>query len=451
MRIAASFLYARKMFFSRDKFSEQNHGRKSLLGAMLCIGISLIPLVSVLVVSDGMIEGMMGRIIGLSSGHLEVRFSARSDTLKNYDDFISTADRMLKIEGVEQAFPEIQGTALAVGLKGRTGATVRGVDPEIFTKNKSYQKLFQVVEGETNLSESNSCVIGEYLAKNLDLHTGDTLRIINVSIGSSSRVLPKFTAYKISGIVSSGYQELDALWVFIPLKKAFESMSINTAQYLISMTTADPFSSELYKIRRALKNEVAGFGEGDAIEGANVYSWQELNSSQYANFSSTQILLLLIMLLIVIVASVNVASALIMLVMERKKEIAILRSTGATSGGITLSFIFTGLACGLGGILIGIPVGLLCAVNVNSIITFAEKVVNLFARFFYLLANHNLSSFRNVSLLDPAYYIQDFTITIPFGKLFMITAGTLVLSLIVSAIPAIKAGKEKPIETLRKI
>ncbi len=92
MRIAASFLYARKMFFSRDKFSEQNHGRKSLLGAMLCIGISLIPLVSVLVVSDGMIEGMMGRIIGLSSGHLEVRFSARSDTLKNYDDFISTAD-----------------------------------------------------------------------------------------------------------------------------------------------------------------------------------------------------------------------------------------------------------------------------------------------------------------------------------------------------------------------
>lgn len=451
MNVRAAFLYARKLIFSRDKSNEQRHGRKSLLGAMLCIGISLIPLVSVLVVSDGMIEGMMGRIIGLSSGDLEIRFSARSQIIKNYDDFISVADRMLCLDGIETALPEIKGTALAASSLGRSGATLRGVDPEIFKKNKNYESLFTLVEGDTLMADSSSCIIGEYLAKKLDLHAGDTLRIINVAISSSGTIIPKYSSYKISGIVSSGYQELDALWVFIPIKKAFETMSSNSAQYLISITTANPFSKELYKIQQDLKYEIAGFGNGPSIDYANAYSWKELNSSQYANFSSTQLLLLLIMILIVIVASVNIASALVMLVMERKKEIAILKSTGASSSGIALAFVLTGLACGLGGILMGLPAGLLCAVNINSIITFAENFVNFFARFFYLLVNHNLENFSKVNLLDPSFYIQKFSLSIPFVKLLLITGGTLLLSLIVSAIPAIKAGKEKPIETLRKI
>ena len=157
------------------------------------------------------------------------------------------------------------------------------------------------------------------------------------------------------------------------------------------------------------------------------------------------------MLLIVLVASVNISSALVMIVMERRKEIAILKSVGADSSGITASFLLIGIVSGAGGVLTGIPVGLLAGVNINRIISFMEKVVNLFLKFAYVLANGNQGGFTSVHLLDPAYYLQEIPVIIPFGELLVITLGTLILSLIVSAIPAIKAGKEKPLDTLRKM
>ena len=178
-------------------------------------------------------------------------------------------------------------------------------------------------------------------------------------------------------------------------------------------------------------------------------SWDKINASQYENFASTKLLLMVIMLLIVLVASVNISSALIMLVMERKKEIAILKSLGGSAGGISLAFLIVGVLCGLGGVLIGLPIGLLCAVNCNYIINLAEKALNFFSKFVYLLKG--VDSYSTIRLLDPAYYLQNIPISIPLRELFLISAGTLVLSLFASSFPAVKAGQEKPIDTLRKI
>lgn len=454
MTLKSSFLYARKMIFSRsasEKKGEKSQGKKSLIGALLCIGISLIPLVAVLVVSDGMVEGMTGRIIGLSTGHLEVKMSARSSIIKELDSFISARDQIISVDGVREAYAEIQGTALAAGKNGRTGATVRAVEDDLFSRNKSFSSLFKVIEGTTELPDEKSCVVGEYLATTLDLHAGDTIRIINISYGPKNRLIPKYNAYKISGIVSSGYQELDALWVFIPLKKGFETMSPNSAQYVVSIVTDDAFSLDLEKTKSRIQDELMGNGNGPAMDSTFVFTWKELNLSQYENFSSTKILLLLIMLIIVLVASVNISSALVMLVMERKKEIAILKSIGGSAGGITLAFLLTGFACGLGGVIIGIPLGLLVSLNINQIIKFSEKTVNAFAKFSYLLSHRDLDSFNQIHILDPAYYLQQITVSVPYKELIVIIVGTLLLSLLMACIPSIRAGKEKPIDTLRKL
>ena len=140
-----------------------------------------------------------------------------------------------------------------------------------------------------------------------------------------------------------------------------------------------------------------------------------------------------------------------MLVMERRKEIAILKSTGASSGGITLSFLLVGFACGAGGTLLGLPLGLFVSVNINGIIRFIENVINAFTRFSFMLTTGSASNFEGVHLLDPGYYLQEIPITIPLRELFIIVVGTLALSVVVSIIPAIKAGKEKPLDTLRKM
>ncbi len=123
------------------------------------------------------------------------------------------------------------------------------------------------------------------------------------------------------------------------------------------------------------------------------------------------------MFLIVLVASVNISSALVMLVMERRKEIGILKSIGASPSGITFAFLLAGFLTGLGGVLCGIPLGILCALNVNSILYYFEKMINFFSYFSYTL-NNTGGQFIPVRLLDPAYYLETIPVELPLLELF---------------------------------
>lgn len=452
MTFRASLLYASRLIFpkSNDPSSKSN-GRRSLLGAMLCIGISLVPLVAVLVISDGMIQGITGRMIGLSSRDLCVSIDGASSSTDDYNSFIDAAASLQTVEGITAAYPEIQGTALAAGKTSRTGATVRAVQNDLFTADKAFSSLFTVVEGTTELADSRDAVIGQKIAEILGLHAGDSIRIITVSASSSVSAIPRMAQFTVKGIVSCGYQELDALWVFIPLKTGFSVLPRSSSQFLVGLTTPDAFSKNLVNEQNIVQEAVFGNGDIDPINYSYVYRWDEMNASEYENFSSTKALLLLIMLLIVLVASVNISSALIMLVMERRREIAILKSVGGTAEGVTASFLLTGFAAGAGGVLFGVPAGLLAAVNINGIISFMEKLVNICVKFVYLLGNGTSASYTDIHLLDPAYYLQNIPISVPLNELFIIAAGTMILSLAVSAVPAIKAGREKPLDTLRKM
>ncbi|BDC95609.1 ABC transporter permease [Treponema saccharophilum] len=436
MRVSSSLLFASRLLFPRT--GKKSNARRSLVGATFCIGISLVPLVMVLTVSNGMIEGITERIIGLSSSHLSCVFkSADAQTLREM------AEKLRGVDGVVGAQPEVQGTGLAASRMGRTGATIRGVERDIFTSNRSFSSLFKVVAGETSLSDDKSAVVGANLAEKLGVGVGDQLRLITVRSGAGGKVLPKVTSFVISGIVSSGYQELDALWVFVPFESAFGILSPRSSRFSVGVETEDAFGIAFERIASRV--------EGAVPQSVMVYRWSELHSAEFENFSSTRIMLLFIMMLIVLVASVNISSALVMLVMERRKEIAILKSLGGSSSGIALSFLVTGMMSGLLGVLFGIPVGLLCAVNFNPIMGATEHLVNILAHFASALVHGSAGGISDIRLLDPAYYLQDIPLSVPLAQLVVIGSGTLVLSLLMSAWPALKAGSEKPIETLRKI
>ena len=263
----------------------------------------------------------------------------------------------------------------------------------------------------------------------------------------NGKVVPKTAAFTVSGIVSSGYQELDALWVFVPLEAGFEFLASNVSRVFIGIKTKDAFSKNLYAVQNECQ-KIAGKGYG-------VYTWQELNRSTYETFNTTKTMLLFIMFLIVLVASVNVSSALIMLTMEKRKEIAILKAIGASPKEIRLTFVLTGFFTGLGGVIIGLPLGILCAIKSNEIISFFEKIVNIFAYLRYTVSHVGAGAaaegFISVRLLDPEFYLTNIPIAVPFAEIFAIAAVTLLLSTVVSLIPAYKAANEKPLESLRKI
>jgi len=425
-----------------------SNARKSLYGAIAGIGISLIPLVTVLVVSDGMIEGISARIIELSTSHLRAEdYSQTSGITGDITRLEALADKIVDkdVTGkILEAQPERQGLALAIGQKGRSGATIRAVLPSYFSDNNSVHSLLTVVGGIESFDGPNDAIIGKKLASDIGVTTGDHFRLLTMKTGIDGNTIPRFTTFRVKAIVSSGYQELDALWVFIPLEKGFSILPEKSSETFISIRTNDAYGS-LDPVRNSIMRSLP--------DGVSVYTWQELNRSQFQSFNTTRTLLLFIMLLIVFIASVNVSSALVMLVMERRREIAILKSTGASPESISSAFLFAGFLTGLGGLIIGIPAGIFCSIHINGLFSAIEKIINGGNRLMYIVGGSITNSGiipQEIHLLDPAFYLETIPVHLDLLELFLIASGTLVLSVVVSLVPAIRAGQEKPIDTIRK-
>ena len=447
MTFASSLMFAKSLIF--PKAEKKSSARRSLWGALLCIGLSIIPLIVVLSVTNGMIQGMTDRIIGLSSSNLQAYISPKLVKTMDADSYREYAREYMDVNGVLAVYPEIGVTALAAGKNMRTGAQIRAMDRDIFVKNKAFKELFTVIDGDiqdfvnTDPEDSNEkkAVIGQKMAELLDLKAGDTFRIITIKT-TDGKQSPKLTSFKVSAIVTSGYQELDALWVFIPLEIVYSFVSLSNASYTVMIQTPDAYSPDLVRIQKELKTTFGKY--------ANFYRWDQVHEAEFENFSSTKVMLVFVMILIVLVASINISSAIVMLVMERRKEIAILKSIGATPSGITFAFMITGITCGFGGLALGLPFGLLASVNANSIVKFIEKAVNFFARAGYLIKGVPADEIRAIRLMDPAYYLQTIPVNLPFAQIMLICVSTVLLALLVSVVPSVKAGREKPLDIIRK-
>ena len=438
MTFKASFLYALRIV--KPNRTSSSNGRKSLFGAAFGIALSLVPLIVVLVVAEGMIEGITERMIGLSSYHVQAvappYFYENDSDLDELHELAASLEVLI----AGRIFIERQGTALASSGGIRSGALVRAVPPDIFKTNKAFETYVEVAEGEAAFPTEKSAVIGKGIADKLGLKSGDTFRLITARTSAHGKIIPKMLTCTVSGIVSSGYQEIDSLWVFLPFKTGFGFLTDGSSEIKIGIETDFPFSDRLQDAYRSAASFLpAGF---------RVYRWSDINTAQYENYASTKILLILIMFLIVLIASVNVSSALIMVVMERKKEIAVLKSMGASSSGIAAAFLCVGMLTGASGLVIGLPLGLSAAVKCNEIIRFGENTVNFILKLWYLICEGN--KYVPVHLLDPAYYLQTVPVHITFSEIFAIAAGTLLLSAAVSVFPALRAGKERPLDILRK-
>ena len=433
MKMSYALMFAKSLVFPKSE--KKSIARKSLFGAVLCIGLSIVPLVVVTAITNGMIDGMTERIIGLSSSHIQAYVAPNISRVKSADNFKKYAEEASEVKGVKAAYPEIEISAIAVGKKGRSGIEIRAVETDIFERNKSFAKLFDICEGNINDFSERTAVIGQKLSNDLDLHAGDTFRVITTrSAGENGdRIVPKLTSFRIAAVVSSGYQELDQFWVFIPLETAFSSLSLESANYHVMIETADAFAPELVAIQRRLSESFGRY--------ANVYRWDQIHTAEFENFSSTKVMLVFVMMLIVLVATVNISSAIVMLVMERQKEIAILKSIGAKPRGITFAFLLAALSCGAGGLVIGLPIGIILTVFSNQIVHGLERLVNIFTL---------MGGSGEVHLMDPAYYLAEIPVEIPGKQIILIAVSVLILSVLVSYIPAKRAGREKPLDILRK-
>lgn len=423
-----------------------SNARKSLFGAVLGIGISIVPLIVVLVVSDGMIEGISSRTIELGTGHLQainmkpMAEFKRAETEKYVRDLILDWSQG---DFLENAWIERQGNGLVIGKTGRSGGTIRSVEPQFFSENIRALSLIKIIDGSLQFENNKSVILGAKIAAKLGLQAGDPCRIITLNKNEKGKIIPKLTSFKVSGIISSGYQELDSLWVFIPLEEGVKILPLNSSLTSIVISTTNPFDEGKMKELQVKLSLILP-------DSFSVYLWYDLNRSAFNSFRTTKNILMFIMFLIVLVASANISSAVVMLVMERRREIAILKASGAHPYSISLAFLLAGLLTSLGGIILGMPLGILTALHINEIFAYIERGLNYFQNFFYAYFLNGAKPLE-IHLLDPAYYLEYIPIKINFKDLYIIAVSMLILSVVVCLIPAVRAGREKPIEIMRKL
>ncbi|QEN07462.1 ABC transporter permease [Oceanispirochaeta crateris] len=409
---------------------------KPIFGSILGIALSMIPLVVVIFLSDGMIRGITDRYIETGTFHIQLRpYESFSE-----EEWASTERVLHETEGIRLVEKEHSGMGLAYAGNRQTAVSIRSLDPGIYDSDSSFRKYLTIIEGEFDLKRDDQIILGRETADQLNLRVGDSIKILTGKTLSNGKFIPKISRFTVMGIFTTGYQDLDRLWVFIDLNKGMKILqdSESSSQFLIKVD--EPYADltpQLKEIRKALGNQRWG-----------LYTWQSLNRSQQSNYQTTKLILILIMALIVLVAIMNISSSMIMLVMENEQEIGILKSMGMGNSFLSLQYILTAGIAGGTGSLLGIGAGTLIVVNFNSLISFLEKIINSSVHLFY-----NLLGFPTppeISLLSSQYYLEQFSINIDGEILIIIFVLTLALSMAAALIPVRHIGKIIPLEILRK-
>jgi lipoprotein-releasing system permease protein len=282
------------------------------------------------------------------------------------------------------------------------------------------------------------------LAATLGVGPGDTVNILT-TWGEDLSGPPRLTPVPVAGIYETGYQELDAALAYAPITLADRILSPRSSRAFIGVKVKDPFVD-----LAPLAREVAAAAGGEA----RVATWRQIEYARLESFRTTKALLLFIMALVVAVASVNVSSAVMMIIIERRHDLGILKSVGAGPRPLSLSFLLAGFGTGLMGTFAGVAFGLLVSVNINEVIAGMEWVVNRFlmlASFMRTTLVPSEPAFGAFTLFNSAYYLKSIPIRIDPAEIIVAAASTLLLSSLASYLPARRASRIKPLEILRKV
>ncbi|MDR1149025.1 MAG: ABC transporter permease [Spirochaetaceae bacterium] len=407
-----------------------NKGNRYLLGAAAGIALSLIPIMVTLIVADGMIRGITDRFLELGTGHLQV--FPRPPVLDAPTSLDTAAALIVPgTDDITGVWRELDGVGVILSTAGKTGASIRAVDPS-FWQDEGSRRYLSVKDGEGVIEADNEALLGEDLAREVGAKVGGPLRLMTLRVGEDGRTIPRTTLFTVKGIVSSGYHELDAMWCIISYDTGKRILSDEISQSFLMVKIKEPYS----EVDRAVFDIAWKLGGTFAV-----YTWRELQRAQYSSYESTRQMLIFIMALVVLVAAVNVSSAVSMLIIERQRDIAVLKSAGTGAPEINRIFLFCSLLTGIAGAVPGISAGLLIGCAINSIVRGIEAALSFVSA---------LLNGEAVKILDPGFYLQEIPVIVDWQTVILIVFLTVLCSVLSSTFCARRAGKSRPIDLLRK-
>jgi lipoprotein-releasing system permease protein len=381
------------------------------------IGLGVATLIIVMAVMNGFRAELMGRILGLN-GHLGVS-APFGEGLKDFD---VVAKRLRGVDGVVRVTPIIEGQAMATVRGTASGALVRGIRPEDIRKHPSLRT--NIVRGNLeNFKNDGDIVIGNRFAERYGLSVGGKITLI----APSSRVtafgsVPRLKSFRVRAIFEIGMYEYDSSFVFTTLNAArsFFKTGVGKITNLEIMLT----SPDLVQSTRSQIAKQAGVP-------VRILDWQRTNASFFNAIQVERNVMFLILTLIIVVAAFNVISGLIMMVNDKGRDIAILRTMGATRGMIMRIFLLSGMAVGLIGTAAGFLLGLTFSLNIETIRQWLQTLTDtkLFQAEIYFLS-------QLPAKVDPV-------------EVATVTGMALGLSFLATIYPSWRAARLDPVEALR--
>ena len=385
--------------------------------SLLGIALGVATLIIVLSVMNGFRQELLDRILGVN-GHISVQSYNIEEGLARFDEMSS---EVLQIPGVAEAFPIIEGQVMATANGQARGIIVRGIRKtdleryDIITNN--------IISGHLNdFSEEAVVILGDRLARTLGVQVGDNVIFISPK-GRSTVVgtVPRSKAYRVSALFNIGMYEYDSSIAFMSVGRAQLYFMLPDKVSKLNIFVDDP--DEVAGISAALKTLLQ--------DEVRIFTWKESHSHFFNALQVERNVMFLILTLIVLVAAFNIVSSLIMLVNDKGKSIAILRTIGATRGMIMRVFFLTGSAVGVIGTISGVVLGLGFASNIDKIRVWLER-----------LSGTELWS-PEIRFLSQLPAIVDPT------EVVTVVLMSLALSLLATIYPSWRAARLDPVDALR--
>lgn len=395
--------------------AKHRQGFISLISLISVAGITVgvIALIVVLSVYSGFTEGLRDQILGINSHIIVQRLSG------SIGDYEQTREKILTAKGVTGATPYLYAQTLLSGSGGGNGVVLRGIDPTTAKGVVSLpeQMIVGSVDELTPKQETRipHIILGKNLAADLRVGVGSKIRLISPSGPLTPMgVIPKIKTCVVSGLFESGMYEYDSTLAYMALSEVQLFLESGDIAHGIEVTVEE---KDLNRADLIGKNILDKLGTGFVAK-----DWMSMNRNLFAAFKLEKIGMFICMTLIILVAALNIISALIMVVMEKGRDIAILKSMGATSGSIMRIFFFQGLVIALVGTSLGVLGGLgLCEL---------------------------LSRYQFIELPSNVYPMNTLPIKVLPLDVMIIAASSIFITLAATLYPSWKAATVKPAEVL---
>ena len=407
------FTKAERLISSRNLRPKKKEGFLQIISIFSFVGIMLGVAILIIVMSvmNGFKTDLTNKILGLNP-HLVIQ----PNNFIIEDDFISKLKKDFKEMTLSKTYA---GEGIVISNDNTKGIILKGIDKN----EKNIKEFFNnfISQGDLKNFNLNEVFIGSELAFNLGLKKGDTLSLMSSAfIATPLGRLPKQEIFKVAGVFNTGFLDFDRNLIFVNIEDALSIFNKEDSDKNIEIYLENPLEANFYKekIQKINQNYF-------------IYTWSDLNRSLFSALKVERNVMFIILSLIVVVAAFNIISGLTILIKNKTKEIAILKTLGLSNKSIKKTFFLTGLTIGFFATISGVILGVLFSINIEKLRVFLSTVFN-----FEIFPSD-------------IYFLDKLPSEINFNSILIIFIISLIISAIASYLPAMKISKMNTFRALR--